>query len=168
MRNSRLYKILPVILIGLCLAARAQEKQGWQFDSLNAKTTSEKSDAQVIYELLLGMLDAWNSHDIERYLSVYWHSHDLLFIVDSEQFNGWQQLHDAYAHGYPDPAMMGFCTPSRVQVRMLKPDLALALTWWSISFPKSKQKVVGNTTMNLQKFEDGWKIISCHSSTAEM
>ena len=168
MRVSRLYKILPAILLGLCLSVRAEEKGGWQFDSLDAKPTAGKSDAQVIYELLLGMLDAWNSHDIERYLSCYWHSPDLLFIVDSEQFNGWQQLHDAYKNGYPDPSSMGFSTPSRVQVRMLRPDLALALTWWSISFPKSKQKVVGNTTINLQKFNDGWKIISSHSSTAEM
>jgi hypothetical protein len=27
---------------------------------------------------------------------------------------------------------------------------------------------VGNTTMNLQKFDDGWKIVAAHSSTAEM
>jgi uncharacterized protein (TIGR02246 family) len=168
MRSSRLYKVLPVILIGLCLSVRAEDKGGWQFDSLDAKPAAGKSDAQVIYELLLGMLDAWNSHDIERYLSVYWHSPDLLFIIDSEEFNGWRQLHDAYEHGYLDPASMGFSTPARIKIRMLRPDLALALTWWSISFPKSKQKVVGNSTMNLQKFEDGWKIISCHSSTAEM
>src|SRR6516162_11391575 len=122
MRVSRLYKILPMLLMGLCLSVRAQEKEEWQFDSLNAKPTQEKSDAQVIYELLLGMLDAWNSHDVERYLSFYWHSPDLLFIVDSEQFNGWQQLHDAYKNGYPDSSSMGFSTPSRIQVRLLRSD----------------------------------------------
>ena len=52
--------------------------------------------------------------------------------------------------------------------QLLKSDLALALTWWSITFPSSKQTVVGNTTMNLQKFDDGWKVIAAHSSTAEM
>ena len=56
----------------------------------------------------------------------------------------------------------------RIQVKLLKPDMALALTWWSITFPSSKQTVVGNTTMNLQKFDDGWKVIAAHSSTAEM
>jgi hypothetical protein len=53
-------------------------------------------------------------------------------------------------------------------VKLLKPDLALALTWWSVSFPTSKKKVVGNTTMNLQKFADGWKIVASHTSTADM
>jgi FAD/FMN-containing dehydrogenase len=46
--------------------------------------------------------------------------------------------------------------------------VALALTWWSVTFPTSRQKVVGNTTMNLQKFDDGWKVVASHSSTAEM
>jgi hypothetical protein len=63
---------------------------------------------------------------------------------------------------------MGFINPARSQVRLLKPDLALALTWWSVTFPTSKQKVVGNTTMNLQKFDDDWKVVASHSSTAEM
>jgi hypothetical protein len=32
----------------------------------------------------------------------------------------------------------------RIQVKLLKPDVALPLTWWSASFPSSKQPVVGN------------------------
>jgi hypothetical protein len=44
---------------------------------------------------------------------------------------------------------------SRIQVRLLK------LGGASIS----RQKLVGNTTMNFQKFDDGWKIAPSHSST---
>ena len=63
---------------------------------------------------------------------------------------------------------MGFIQPTRIQVKLLKPDLALALTWWSVSFPSSEQKVVGNTTINLQKSDDSWKIVASHTSVAEM
>ena len=59
-------------------------------------------------------------------------------------------------------------SPRAIQVKLLKPDFALALTWRTINFPTSNQKVVGNTTMNLQKFDDGWKIVASHSSTNEM
>ena len=69
---------------------------------------------------------------------------------------------------YPDRNGMGFIDPKRIKIKLLKPDLALALTWWSVSFPNSKQRVVGNTTMNLQKFDDGWKIIASHTSIAAM
>jgi len=146
----------------------AQGQKGWIFDSFGPNPSATKPDAQLVYEVLLKMLDRWNTHDIEGHLDVYWRSPELLVIVDSEQFNGWQQLHDSYINGYPDRNSMGFITPARIQVKLLKPDLALALSWWSVSFPSTKQKVVGNTTMNLQKFDDGWKIVASHTSTIEM
>ena len=150
------------------LPAIAQEGNGWQFDSLGLKTTSPESDAQQVYDVLLKLLDRWNAHDIEGYLEVYWKSSELLVMIDSEQFNGWQLLHDSYIHGYPDRNAMGFINPARNRVRLLKPDFALALTWWSVTFPTFKRKVVGNTSMNLQKFDDGWKVVASHSSTAEI
>jgi len=63
---------------------------------------------------------------------------------------------------------MGFIQPKRIQVKLLKPDLALALTWWSASFPSSQQTVVGTSTMNLQKFDDGWKIVASHTGISAM
>jgi hypothetical protein len=67
------------------------------------------------------MLDRWNVHDIEGHLEAYWKSPELLVVIDSEQFNGWQQLHDSYLHGYPDRSAMGSIEPSRIQVKLLKP-----------------------------------------------
>jgi uncharacterized protein (TIGR02246 family) len=163
------FSLIPLIL-SLCFSMPvvAEEKGGWLFDSLATTPSATTPDAQQVYVLLLKMLDRWNAHDIEGHLEVYWKSPELLVVVDSEQFNGWQQLHSSYINGYPDRNSMGYISPARIQVKLLKPDLALALTWWSITFPNSKQKVVGNTTMNLQKFDDGWKIVAAHSSTAEM
>jgi hypothetical protein len=161
-------RVLWLAVLCVCLPVMADEQGGWQFDSLASAPAPTTSDGQKVYEVLLKMLDRWNAHDIEGYLEVYWKSPELLLVIDSEQFNGWQQLHDSYMNGYPDRNSMGYINPARIQVKLLKPDLALALTWWSISFPNSKQKVVGNTTMNLQKFDDGWKVVAAHSSTAEM
>ena len=114
------------------------------------------------------MLDRWNAHDLDGYLDLYWRSPELLVVIDAEQFNGWQQLHDSYLNGYPDRSSMGFIEPKRIQVKLLKPDFAVALTWWSVTFPNSKQEVVGNSTMNLQKIGDDWKIITSHTSIAGM
>ena len=161
-------RVLLVFLLCASLPVMADDHGGWQFDSLTSTQAPTTSDGQQVYEILLKMLDRWNAHDIDGHLEVYWNSPELLVVIDSEQFNGWQQLHDSYINGYPDRNSMGFINPARIQVKLLKPDLALALTWWTISFPNSKQKVVGNTTMNLQKFDDGWKVVAAHSSTAEM
>ena len=146
----------------------AQEDKGWKSNSLPANSSPSVADTQQVYGILLKMLERWNAHDVEGYMEVYWKSPELLVVVDSEQFNGWQQLHDSYLNGYPDRNAMGFIQPKRIQVKLLKPDLALALTWWSVSFPNAKQSAVGNSTMNLQKFNDGWKIVASHTSTAEM
>jgi beta-aspartyl-peptidase (threonine type) len=158
-------RMVPILLLCLCLPALAQEGKGWIFDSPDLPSSAPKSDQQQVYEILLQMLDRWNAHDMDGYLEVYWKSSELLVIVDSEQFSGWQQLHDSYINGYPDRSSMGFITPARIQVKLLKPDFALALTWWSLSFPNATRKVVGNTTMNLQKFGDRWQIVASHSST---
>jgi uncharacterized protein (TIGR02246 family) len=168
MRCAIFSRILLFLLVCLSSPVVTEAQEGWQFDSLGSAPSATTSDGQKVYEVLLKMLDRWNAHDIEGHLEVYWKSPELLVVVDSEQFNGWQQLHDSYINGYPDRNSMGYINPARIQVKLLKPDLALALTWWSITFPNSKQKVVGNTTMNLQKFDDGWKIVAAHSSTAEM
>ena len=157
---------MAIAASAFCLTAVAQEQNGWQVDSLPANSSVSKPDDQQVYEILLKMLDRWNAHDIEGYMDVYWKSPELLVVVGSEQFNGWQQLHDSYVNGYPGRTAMGFIQPKRIQVRLLKSDLALALTWWSVSFPSSKQEVMGNTVMNLQKFADGWKIVASHTSIA--
>jgi uncharacterized protein (TIGR02246 family) len=158
-----------VITVFLCFAVLlSAQEQNWEtFDSSTSKLASANSDTQLIYEVLLKEIDRWNAHDIEGYLEVFWKSPELLVVIDSEQHNGWQELHDSYVKGYSDRNSMGWVTPARIQVRMVDPNVASALTWWGISYQNSKQKVVGNTTALLKKFEDGWKIISSHSSTAE-
>jgi hypothetical protein len=161
-------KVVALSALSSCLSVSAQEREGWQYDSLGSKSDATKPDAQRVYEVLLNMVDRWNAHDIEGHLDAYWKSPELLVVIDSEQVNGWQELHDSYVRGYPDRSAMGFIEPGRVQVRLLTPDLALALTWWTINFPSSPQKVVGNTTMNLQKVAGDWKIVASHSSTNEM
>ena len=160
--------MLAISALSFCLPAMSQEREGSQFDSLGPNSSVTKPDAQQVYEVLLKMLDRWNAHDVEGHLEVYHKSPDLLVMIDAEQFNGWQQLHDSYINGYPDRNSMGLIEPKGIQVRLLKPDLAFALTWWTLNFPGSKQKVVGNSTMNLQKFNDGWKIVASHTSIAGM
>src|SRR5580704_11689718 len=106
-RFRLLFKILT-ISASFCLPGIAQEHQGWQFGSLPAESSASVVDTQRVYGILLKMLDRWNAHDIDGYMEVYWKSPELLVVVDAEQFNGWQQLHDSYINGYPDPAGMGF------------------------------------------------------------
>jgi uncharacterized protein (TIGR02246 family) len=146
--------------------------RGWEYDSIapdrSASSLSpEEDDLKAINDLLVKMLERWNAHDIDGYLSVLWHSPQLLVILQAEQFQGWQSIYDSYKTGFQDPNAMGSIEPSRIQIKLVKPDMASAVTWWKVTFPTSKTRVVGNTTMSLQKFAEGWKIVLAHSSFAE-
>jgi hypothetical protein len=167
-RVGTYFKVVAISAFSFSMPVIAQEQNLWQFDSLRANSSGAKSEVQRVYEVLLKMLDCWNAHDIERYMEGFWKSPELLVVVDAEEFNGWQQLHDSYLSGYPDRDAMGFIEPTRIQVKLLKPDLALALTWWSVTFRISKRPVVGNTTMNLQKLDGAWKIVDSHTSTVDL
>jgi len=145
--------------------------RGWEYDSIQPESvdggTPQHDDIKSINDTLARMLDRWNAHDLDGYLSVYWNSPELLVIIQEEQYQGWQSLKAAYKSGYSDPNAMGFLEPSRIQIKLIRPDLATAVTWWTVSYTASKVRVVGNTTTTFQKFSDGWKIVMEHSSIAE-
>jgi uncharacterized protein (TIGR02246 family) len=146
--------------------------RGWEYDSIAPERSaggaaSETADVQAINTLLVNMDQRWNAHDIDGYMSVFWKSPGLFVVVQAEQYQGWDILYRAYKTGFPDPSAMGTTEPSRVQIKRLSPDFAIASNWWSVTYPNSKVRVVGNSMMDLQKFSDGWKIIAAHSSLAE-
>jgi uncharacterized protein (TIGR02246 family) len=146
--------------------------RGWEFDSIEPRASlqspsPQEDDLKEINDLLVKMLDRWNAHDVEGYLAAYWRSPQLLVMLQEQQFQGWQSVYDTYKTGYTDPNAMGSVDPSRIQIKLIRSDLAMAVTWWTVSYPRSKVRVVGNSTMNLQKFSDGWKIVLLHSSYLE-
>ena len=73
-------KVLAISALSSCLPVMAQQKNGWQYDSLGSESDATKPDAQRVYEVLLKMLDRWNAHDIEGHLEAYWKSPELLVV----------------------------------------------------------------------------------------
>ena len=129
-----------------------------------------KTDTQVVYEVLLKMLDRWNAHDIDGLMSVFWNSPSLLAIIDTEQFDGWENLYRSYKTQYRNLTNMGTVNPTRVEVRLLEPDLAFGVISWTIQYPENAHaaEIVGMSTMNIQKFDSSWKIVALHTSFTEM
>jgi uncharacterized protein (TIGR02246 family) len=165
-----MYRSTPFLVLFLAFVALSRaQNNGWEFfGSSKQGQTSLPSDAQVVYESLLSQFDGWNSHDINRYLELYWKSSQLLFIADTEQLNGWQTVHDALTKGYPNPSLMGFAKPDRIQIRLLAPRLAYCLIWVKFSFPDPKKTVAEVRTVVLQKFDEGWKIIASQGCSAQV
>jgi uncharacterized protein (TIGR02246 family) len=159
------------LLIAVAALMWAGTASAWDYDSIASDPQTgiaQSADVEQVRQLLARMVELWNAHDLERYLDCYWNSPDLLVVIDSQQNSGWQELHDSYMRGYHNRVEMGHVIPSRLQIRLAKPDLALALFYWTVNFPTSKHIVVGIDTFYVQRFGNGWKIVSDHTSTADM
>jgi ketosteroid isomerase-like protein len=142
-----------------------------QFGGASTSSRSvAKTDTQFVYEVLLKMLDRWNAHDIDGLMSVYWNSPSLLALIDTEQFDGWENLYRSYKAQYRNLTNMGTVNPTRVEVKLLEPDLAFGVISWTIRYPENAHasEIVGTSTMDIQKFDSVWKIVALHTSFTEM
>jgi ketosteroid isomerase-like protein len=129
-----------------------------------------KTETQLVYEVLLKMVDRWNAHDIDGLMSVYWNSPSLLAVIDTEQFDGWENLYRSYKTLYRNLTNMGTINPTRVEVKLLEPDLAFGVISWTIQYPENAHatEIVGTSTMNIQKIDSSWKIVALHTAFTEM
>ena len=75
-------KILAVAALFPYLAVTAQEKGGWEYNSLSTNAGPIKPDARLVYEVLHKLLDQWNAHDVDGLLEAYWKSPELLVVID--------------------------------------------------------------------------------------
>ena len=123
----------------------------------------EQTETQAIHRLIQEMYARWNQHDIDGFMTFFWRSDELVSVIDREVFRGWNALYRSYEKGYSDRNAMGFISLSRVEVKLLRPDLAAAITWWTLEYTPHHTEVIGTCTMNLQKFPEGWQIIFNHS-----
>ncbi len=169
MRCPALLSYLSLLAAGCLIAASAQDLNVSLYHSVPPKSAHGKN-TQFVNEILLRMVDRWNAHDIAGLMALYWNSPSLLAVIDTEQYEGWQSLYQSYKSHYRDPSEMGILNPTRIQVELLEPDLAFGILSWTLRFPNNPlaSEVVGTSTVDLQKFDDGWKIVVLHMSFTEM
>jgi hypothetical protein len=132
-----------------------------------APTESEvqRSDAEEIADLVGRQSAAWNHHDIDGYMKVFWGSPQLIFAVEGEVWIGWDQVKASLIHEYSDRERMGNLMLERLQTNIISTETALTVEWWSIMFGVTR--VRGFTTLAWHKFSNGWRIIEGHTSVLE-
>src|SRR5580692_159257 len=159
---------VSLVLFSQQLPARGENLLVSQIASASTApaAATAKEETQRVYEVLVRMFDRWNARDLDGLMSVYWNSPSLLAVIDTEQFDGWENLYRLYKSRYRNPVNMGIVNPTRIQVQLLKPDLAFGVVSWTMRYPENAHasEIVGTTTMDIQKFETDWKIVALHAS----
>jgi hypothetical protein len=121
-------------------------------------------EAEVCEVILQGEA-AWNEGSIEGYMETYWNSPELRFASGGEVTFGWQKTLDGYLKRYPDRAAMGRLEFSDLDIRILSDDAALAFGAWRLF--RENDQPHGLFTLQLQRLEQGWRIVHDHTSSAD-
>src|SRR5260370_16810774 len=123
MRCPALLSCLSILATGSLVTATAQDLNVSLHHPVPTKAVLG-ANTQLVHEILLRMVDRWNAHDIEGLMSLYWNSPSLLAVIDTQQYEGWQNLYQSYKSQYRDPSDMGIFTPPPIQLQPLEPDLS--------------------------------------------
>jgi hypothetical protein len=105
---------------------------------------------------------AWNSGDLEEFMSAYYHSDSLLFIGRSGMKYGWQTTLDNYRRGYPDREAMGRLQFENLDVRKLSDDHAFVAGAWTLY--RTDDTLAGFYSLIWRYLDGRWVIIADHSS----
>lgn len=124
--------------------------------------SAQKSQKNLILELLEEQRQAWNRGDINEYMQGYNKSDSLLFVGKSGPQYGWNNTLNNYKKSYPDKSAMGYLSFDIKEIRMISADYAFVLGAWNLKREKDERK--GYFTLLVKKISGKWKVIADHSS----
>lgn len=150
MRNFRLFILL------LCACA---------FEGIAQKPLAEK-DSLAIVQLLLEQQQAWNQGDIPSFMEGYHKSEHLTFTGSNGVVTGWDATMQRYLNSYPDKSHMGELRFTFLKSYAAGPRTALFIGKFELF--RDMGNASGFFTLILQKFSEGWRIISDHTSASDV
>lgn len=124
----------------------------------NAQTTDEKYIRQLMGE----QVTAWNSGDLESFMTGYWENDSLLFIGKSGPKYGYQTTLENYRKGYPDSAAMGKLHFDILQMKRL--SVMYYFVVGKFHLQRTIGDLEGHFTLLFKKLKGKWVIVADHSS----
>lgn len=114
--------------------------------------------------MLEAQTEAWNRGDIESFMTGYEDSPETTF-VGKEVRKGYASVLARYRRDYPTRARMGETTFSDIEVRMVRPDVAIVLGRFHLTRPTEQGgDASGVFSLVFAKTDQGWKILLDHTS----
>lgn len=129
---------------------------------LTLAARSQKSDEQIIRDILGQQTLAWNSGDLDKFLVGYWPNDSLMYIGKKGITYGYEQTLKQYRQSYPDTATMGKLSFDILHVNRISTDAFFVAGKWSLK--RTAGDLSGHFTLVFRKLKNKWLIVSDHSS----
>ncbi len=155
MSKFRMVMLTVLLTFMLALAAGCAEKE--------ARLENELEDE--VRDVVLEGEAWWNDGSIEGYMGSYWNSPELRFASGGKVTFGWQETLDGYLKRYPDRTAMGRLVFSDLDITILSHESALVFGAWKLE--RENDQPQGLFTLLLRRFDEGWRIVHDHTSSAE-
>jgi uncharacterized protein (TIGR02246 family) len=133
--------------------------------SAAAALPAQEVAATEIAALIAQEFAAWNARDLDAYMAVFWHSPQLLYIVQESVWLGWDEVRAKVAREYPNGINMGHPVLDRLQTNVLSAEMATTVEWWTVYFAAAR--VRGFTSSTWRRLPEGWRIVEGHTSAVE-
>lgn len=147
-------KIRTLVLL-LCLGLLTQ---------LNAQESLSPADKEAIEAVLHQQEIAWNQADVPAFMEGYWKSDGLAFVGSGGAVFGWEATKDRYLKNYPDAAAMGKLRFEIIRMQQVNQGVAQVIGKFILE--RTDETLSGYFTLVWRKFEDGWLIVSDHTSSS--
>ena len=135
------------------------------FALLIATTAAAETPEEAIIEVMRAAEAGWNAGDHESYMACYVPTEDLRFASGGTVTRGWQTTLARYRKRYPDAAAMGTLVFSDLDVTVLADDAAYVFGRWSLE--RAEDRPHGLFTLVFRRFDEGWRIVHDHTSSAD-
>ncbi|MCR9080497.1 MAG: nuclear transport factor 2 family protein [Hyphomonadaceae bacterium] len=108
---------------------------------------------------------AWNTGDIDGFMSAYWQSPDLRFASGGTVTSGWQSTRDRYHERYSNRALMGQLSFDALEFDLLGDDAAIVHGRWALT--READRPSGLFTLLFKQIDGEWKIVSDTTTSAD-
>lgn len=134
--------------------------------SASPYSKSETLDAaSEMISVMTAQQDAWNRGDIDAFMDGYIQGEDLRFASGGDITTGWNSTISRYKGRYSDRAAMGTLRFDIIDVTVIDEDDGLIFGKWALS--RENDTPNGLFTLHLKKGDNGWKVVSDHTSSAD-
>lgn len=133
-------------------------------DELKQLRDNNRIALREIRAVLAWQVHAWNDGDLVRFMRGYWNNDSTLFASGGNVARGWQAMLARYQRGYPTREKMGQLEFTIYKTEMMGEDWARVLGQWKLAVGSTNPQ--GLFTLILRRFEEGWRIVHDHTSSA--